>query len=1465
MATSPALQSAFATGALGGLKKTISTVQPLIDESRSFTAAPRRRRGPVGPAGRTFEEITGTEYVSEEERDWYHAQQGRAPPARGEGKRSLYEPREPLRARSEEGQGIEFARDLVSFTGGLGRWALGMAGGAQEAERIATLESELADTDASAVYQPRYGGPPGRPFTREQAISNYEALQAEQAALEATGERVRSPQAERVAATRRVLADPRVPRWAKQGIAERAAGLTSDPITASFKQEIPIVSEFMREDVRPFVGRTAERAVNALAPVSVLDVVGVRPGRIARSVAEALVPATAGEFALEAVPGVGTTRGVVSAARPAIRAGAGVAGRRALQTGSPAVQRAGARLIDVTGAQRPVMGGAAAKIGGLTKAEIKRQRNAALSAPRSEADPRQLREVWQPPPEVRSLAEGFEVNPAALDLPDRPGLIEQLAKLRASPKGQTAAIGRLEAQVKALDAFAGGDALRVYDSLGDELASMHGTSPQARAYIAELERIHNGLVDIPFEGPMDEITFNWQALRPAAKASDTVKRADLFGNVDDTYMTERELAGIREEQGGLNISAAGRAAEPPAGQGVLSGAEAIARGFREASDIVAMTDGELAREAARLGVRIDNAGLNQGIPLARQEAERRVGEAMHGAGGIPPQEPPPAPPTGGGPPEPPAGDPLQKLIGAIKGAQKLPEETEALQSGIRRQRAAAAYKARGGAGLPSERIQATAQALYRKGELPRAEYESVDTLFTVDEIESLKQRILDSKLQPYETLRADEALKKVLTGEMNRVQENELLLLERVFGSDLVKALQGKRPRSFSGLVADVLGVPRNLLASIDISGPGRQGMLLGPGHAKEWASSFKASVQAYASEDIAKQIDDAVRASPFREAADRAGLELTSYDSVVLSAREEAVLSRWLGNVPLIRNSQRAYSVGLNKLRQDVFDTYAAKWSHQGTLTPERAKSLATYINAATGRGNLPAKWSELSVLFFAPRLLASRFQVPLQLVSPNTDNAVRLLMARDLASFMSTGSALLGLGVLAGATVEMDPRSSDFARMRFGKTRIDPWGGYQPLVRYTTQMILGERKLEGGAIQEADRLGVFANFLRTKLSPAAGTAVTGITGEDLTRKSFIESVLKDPLDRESLWWQSFMPLFIQDVRDGFEEEGLRGGLMGSLSFVGVGASSYSTPAGDLRAAFKEATGQDFDQLLNHERQPFIDADERLTQLSRELEESRKSESATISRKKYDALSSISGLANTDIAEYRRQAGDIVSRSAIAYNQAVADGSIPEIRGGQSEAWQAVDGYWKAVEQARDPTTGVADYDKQDKLATAYLGTLSPEMRERVLDEISWSKDPTYREYIQARQSLQPLFEAENQAFAQYQQQKARGAPPGSLAAAALQFETYDAFEKEVKRQALAGAQAAAQSGRLSPEVVEYEAAKAAAKWLADQKLTEGRQYYRAKVVFDNPALMDSLRRWYPEQVARYLLEAEEDGKRRR
>lgn len=417
--------------------------------------------------------------------------------------------------------------------------------------------------------------------------------------------------------------------------------------------------------------------------------------------------------------------------------------------------------------------------------------------------------------------------------------------------------------------------------------------------------------------------------------------------------------------------------------------------------------------------------------------------------------------------------------------------------------------------------------------------------------------------------------------------------------------LEVQEPNAFWHIVSNLPSLPKAFLATLDRSAVLRQGGLLIRRGAQVRDAISKTMIIAEDAADAARlrermhlpdswefanaqDVMDQLNGRKWAEVSKKAGLIVEEYGTSADPAkRNENFASELAGWIPGAKMSERAYTVYLNKLRADVFDSTVEKWLRDGRsflpdarkpITQEDLAGLATYLNTATGHGSLGGferAASAMSKLWFSPRQMASRFEVIGQLFSPSTPYLVRKEMAKDLSVYVGTGMALLSMAKLSGlADVELDPRSSDFGKMRIGNTRIDWWGGYSQIAALLAREITGQTKSSDGEIRDAGRLDVGLRYLRNKLAPAASTGVSLLDEKDTTGQPF------SPLSWDTAY-KTFVPLFLQDSVDAYKEQGLAGLAFLPAGFFGLGMQTYKTTA-DIRneAANKLLPGAKYKDL---------------------------------------------------------------------------------------------------------------------------------------------------------------------------------------------------------------------------------------------------------------------------------------------
>ena len=459
-----------------------------------------------------------------------------------------------------------------------------------------------------------------------------------------------------------------------------------------------------------------------------------------------------------------------------------------------------------------------------------------------------------------------------------------------------------------------------------------------------------------------------------------------------------------------------------------------------------------------------------------------------------------------------------------------------------------------------------------KGELPKPEFESIRGKMPQETRDAMHRAIQASeKIGVWERVVGGRALDK-LFGERG-VQiptEGEITILEDVFGKGLAEALVRKSSlsRKLRRVAIDVLALPQTLLASFDQSMVLRQAVIQSFRHPGKAIQNIGKSTKAMFSETAYREIRDKIAKDPDAKLAKQTGLYILDPDRAIvkLEQLEERFISRIARWIPGVRASERAAYTYLNTMRLDVFKDYKGALDRIGVDVnerPELYKWAVRWINSTTGRGSYGSfnrHAPTASLLLWSPRLLKSR----IDLLRPSTyikmPKELRVKAWGDLAAFVGPTLSLLALAKMSGfADVNLDPRSSDFAKMKIGNTRIDPWGGFQQLLVFLSRIATGERtdtkgkvidiSGEGKQFPFESRRDVLYRFAESKANPTIGILLDwlrgrGFTGDDLTIAGEAYSHL--------------VPLYLQDIYDAMQKEGPAMGLMTAPGFFGYGIQTY-------------------------------------------------------------------------------------------------------------------------------------------------------------------------------------------------------------------------------------------------------------------------------------------------------------------
>jgi len=391
--------------------------------------------------------------------------------------------------------------------------------------------------------------------------------------------------------------------------------------------------------------------------------------------------------------------------------------------------------------------------------------------------------------------------------------------------------------------------------------------------------------------------------------------------------------------------------------------------------------------------------------------------------------------------------------------------------------------------------------------------------------------------------------------------------------TDYVNSLSGKK----APLLTNVAGIPRSLMASLDLSAPLNQGW--GMLSRKQFYTSLGKMFKYAISKNDFRDLQAEIITDPQYSLAKKSGLRLTELGDK-LELREEQFMSSLLDKVPGIAASQRAYTGFLNKLRFDVFKDLIKKAEVSGediSIGSKSTEDIAKVVNNFTGGarvGKLEQATPALNAIFFSPRKITSTLQMinPLNYLDPKISKTAKLAATRNLIGSLSMSAGVIALyGLLSGNKQETNPTSSDFGKIKSGDTRLDISGGNATYANILSRLITQRMKSSTGITRplgtdygQTSGADLIAQFLRYKTSPNASLFIDIVSGANAIgeKKTIPQSII----DR-------FKPMFANSVVELLQSDtdGKFGFALTGL--LGAGLNTYKTETDWGESTTKEMT----------------------------------------------------------------------------------------------------------------------------------------------------------------------------------------------------------------------------------------------------------------------------------------------------
>ena len=329
------------------------------------------------------------------------------------------------------------------------------------------------------------------------------------------------------------------------------------------------------------------------------------------------------------------------------------------------------------------------------------------------------------------------------------------------------------------------------------------------------------------------------------------------------------------------------------------------------------------------------------------------------------------------------------------------------------------------------------------------------------------------------------------------------------------------------------------------------------------------------------------------------------------LSMREEAIQSSILEHIPglkeIVKGSSRAFTGFLNDARfgryTDLLNAARLKGLDLSNES-ELPKQIADVVNNFSGRAALgdndkyASSQALLNNIFFSPRKILATINMFNPEKYVNTSAFAREAAIKQLAGSLIATFAFIQLAHLAGAEVDLDPRSQKFGKIKFGETTFDITGGNAIYGRMIARVASGQTKTSWGEIRNLtlkERQDEIIQYFKNKLAPTDSAILDTINN----------AIAGKPLGIGKRAADEMTPIFIGDMINLVRYDGQNTAAYLASPLAMLGAAMYTKEPGSewgmsqskVLTQFKEKVGEEkfvkaneefdkkFDEWVNKEK----------------------------------------------------------------------------------------------------------------------------------------------------------------------------------------------------------------------------------------------------------------------------------------
>lgn len=393
-----------------------------------------------------------------------------------------------------------------------------------------------------------------------------------------------------------------------------------------------------------------------------------------------------------------------------------------------------------------------------------------------------------------------------------------------------------------------------------------------------------------------------------------------------------------------------------------------------------------------------------------------------------------------------------------------------------------------------------------------------------------------------------------------------------------VADLKANPLKTIGEAISFIGGLARSIKASFDNSFLFRQGFKAMVSHPTLWADnaarSFGIIAKQLKNKATSNDVVDGIKAEIYgrQNALDgvykKMGLDIGTTEEAFPTSLPEYI--PLLGR--LFKASEAAFNGTAYRLRADIADNMlkAAEKSGRDITDKELLKSIGTYANSLTGRGDLGRAegFSKgFNNLFFSPKNFKSNLDFLSAHQFDKTDPFIKAQARKNLAKMIvAVGGALAVAKAINPNSVDFDPRSADFGKIKIGNTRVDITAGMSSIItlaaREATQSSKSSTtskitKIDDPKAYKGDTtLSVAGNFLQNKLAPLPASFVHLRQGKDFNGNVMDLTSLQGTLNSAS---DLATPLPVSNAIELYQDPKSANLLLGiMLDGLGVSTNTY-------------------------------------------------------------------------------------------------------------------------------------------------------------------------------------------------------------------------------------------------------------------------------------------------------------------